>query len=200
MTTQTGLALVDMQTNLSKCFNVKFSYKEIKLALIRQFPISVSARVENMRYSDFEMLMRPSNKKFQSYVARKMKLQKDGDAIENLYAVTDLGVQAVTHIKLGKFWEELLQLENQLELTRKYKLSQINIKDCFRCFDENRRGYVTLEDYYTFFENYYTEELPMSTEEIEYLFRRHDKEKLGRVTEAVFLKELMPLEDYIIID
>ena len=29
------LALVDMQTSLSKSFNVKFSYKEIKLALIR---------------------------------------------------------------------------------------------------------------------------------------------------------------------
>jgi Ca2+-binding EF-hand superfamily protein len=39
--------------------------------------------------------------------------------------------------------------------------------------------------------------LPVSTEEIDYLFKRHDKEKLGRVTEAEFLKELMPLDDYI---
>ena len=30
-----NLPLVDLQTNLSKLFSVKFSYKEIKLALIR---------------------------------------------------------------------------------------------------------------------------------------------------------------------
>ena len=41
-----NLPLVDLQTQLSKLFNVKFSYKEIKLALIRQFPISACGRVE----------------------------------------------------------------------------------------------------------------------------------------------------------
>lgn len=45
-----NLPMVDLQTNLSKLFNVKFSYKEIKLALIRQFPISAAGRVEQMRY------------------------------------------------------------------------------------------------------------------------------------------------------
>lgn len=63
-----NLPLVDLQTNLSKLFNVKFSYKEIKLALIRQFPISAATRVEQMRYQDFQELMRPKNKEFQSYV------------------------------------------------------------------------------------------------------------------------------------
>lgn len=48
-----NLPLVDLQTQLSKMFNVKFSYKEIKLALIRQFPISACGRVEQMRYMDF---------------------------------------------------------------------------------------------------------------------------------------------------
>lgn len=62
------------------------------------------------------------------------------------------------------------------------------------------KGYALLEDYYNFFENFYSEELPIATEDIEYLFKRHDKEKIGRVTEASFLKELMPLEDYIVID
>ena len=80
---------------------------------------------------------------------------------------------------------------------RKYKLSQINIRDAFRCMDKAGRGFLNLEDYYNFFENYYSEDLPVSTEEIDYLFKRHDKEHLGRVTEAVFLKELMPMEDYI---
>lgn len=45
-----NLPMVDLQTQLSKNFNVKFSYKEIKLALMRQFPISSSHRVEQMRY------------------------------------------------------------------------------------------------------------------------------------------------------
>lgn len=80
---------------------------------------------------------------------------------------------------------------------RKYKLSQINIRDAFRCIDLSGHGYCTLEDYYNFFEEYYSEDLPVSTEEIDYLFKRHDREKLGRVTEAEFLKELMPLDDYI---
>ena len=83
---------------------------------------------------------------------------------------------------------------------RKYKLSQINIRDAFRCVDRQMKGYALLEDYYNFFENFYSEELPIATEDIEYLFKRHDKEKIGRVTEASFLKELMPLEDYIVID
>lgn len=94
-------------------------------------------------------------------------------------------------------FEDLLQLENQLEMHRKYKLSQINIRDAFKCIDLSSRGFATLEDYYIFFEDYYSESLPVSTEEIDYLFKRHDKDKHGRVTEAEFLKELMPLEDYI---
>ena len=69
-----NLALLDLQTSLSKYFNVKFSYKEIKLALIRQFPISASGRVEKLRYSDFEDLMKPKSKEFKSYVQRKLKL------------------------------------------------------------------------------------------------------------------------------
>jgi len=100
-------------------------------------------------------------------------------------------------MKVGKLFEDLLQLENQLEMHRKYKLSQINIRDCFRCIDASGKGFNTLEDYYNFFEDYYCDNLPVSTEEIDYLFKRHDKEGLGRVTEAVFLKELMPMEDFV---
>ena len=66
--------------------------------------------------------------------------------------------------------------------------------------DRYKRGYTTLEDYYVFIEEFYCEDLPISTEEIDYLFKRHDKEKMGRVTEATFLKELMPLDDYIVIE
>lgn len=144
--------------------------------------------------------MKPKSKEFKSYVQRKLKLQKEADMAANVNQQTELGVTALTHMKLGQLFEDLLQLENQLEMHRKYKLSQINIRDCFRCMDRFKRGYLTLKDYYNFFEDYYCEDLPVSTEEIDYLFKRHNKEKMGRVTEATFLKELMPLEDYIIID
>lgn len=110
---------------------------------------------------------------------------------------TEAGLSFPTHMKVGKLFEDLLQQENQLEMHRKYKLSQINIRDAFRCMDAYGHGFLTLEDYYNFFEEYYCENLPVSTEEIDYLFKRHDKESLGRVTEATFLKELMPMEDYI---
>ena len=64
------LPLTDMQTNLSKYFNVKFSYKEIKLALIRQFPISKANRIELMRYADFENMIKPKSKDFMTYVEK----------------------------------------------------------------------------------------------------------------------------------
>ena len=74
------------------------------------------------------------------------------------------------------------------------------IADAFKCIDQQNKGYALLDDYYNFFEQFYCEDLPVSSEEIEFLFNRHNKEKVGRVTEAVFLKELMPLDDYIVID
>lgn len=150
------LPQVDLQTQLSKLFNVKFSYKEIKLALMRQFSISSSQRVEQMRYQDFVDLMRPKNKEFQSYIDRKLKSYKDADKVISFSQKTECGLTFETHMKLGKFFEDLLQLENQLEMHRKYKLSQINIRDCFRVMDGNHRGFVTLEDYYNFFEDFYS--------------------------------------------
>ena len=94
--------------------------------------------------------MRPKNKEFQSYVQRKLKDAKRD--ITSLYQKTEIGLNPDTHMKLGKLFEDLLQLENQLEMHRKYKLSQINIRDAFRVMDFGRRGYTTLEDYYSFFE------------------------------------------------
>ena len=55
------------------------------------------------------------------------------------------------------------------------------------------KGFCTLHDYFAFFESSYCEDLPVSTEEITYLFKRHDKERQGRVTEADLRKELTPL-------
>ena len=79
---------------------------------------------------------------------------------------------------LGKLFEDLLSKENALELERKYKLSQINIRDAFRVIDQQGKGYATLDDYYQFFEKYYYEG-PMDTSDVDYLFHRHDKEGIA---------------------
>ena len=102
------LPQVDLQTQLSKNFNVKFSYKEIKLALMRQFPISSSHRVEQMRYHDFQDLMRPKNREFQSYIERKLKSSKDADKVVSVNQKTDCGISFETHMKVGKLFEDLL--------------------------------------------------------------------------------------------
>lgn len=85
------------------------------MALMRQFPISYAGRVENMRYNDFEKLLKPRNKKFASYVKRKMQLQNQGDSEVDMNVQTDIGCSAGTHIMIGKFFEDLLQLETTIE-------------------------------------------------------------------------------------
>jgi len=83
-----------------------------------------------------------------------------------------------------------------LEVHRKYKISQINIKELYRSIDREMKGFCTLHDYFAFFESSYCEDLPVSTEEITYLFKRHDRERQGRVTEMDLRKELMPLDEF----
>jgi hypothetical protein len=39
------------------------------------------------------------------------------------------------------------------------------------------KGFCTLHDYFVFFEGFVPKELPMSTEEITYLFKRHDRQR-----------------------
>jgi len=80
---------------------------------------------------------------------------------------------------LGKLFEDMLSMENGLELDRKYKLSQINIRDSFRIIDKQGKGYATLDDYYQFFDKYYYFDQPLETHLIDYLFHRHDKEGIA---------------------
>ena len=52
--------------------------------------------------------MRPKNKEFQSYVQRKLKSHGDSDQVINMYSQTDVGISYITHMKLGKLFEDLL--------------------------------------------------------------------------------------------
>lgn len=42
-----------------------------------------------MRYQDFQELMKPKNREFQSYVQRKLKGTKDADKVVTAYQQTD---------------------------------------------------------------------------------------------------------------
>lgn len=54
-------------------FGKKLGYSEMKLAMLRQFPLDAENRVEQMRYTDFLDLSRPRNPEFSQYVNRKMR-------------------------------------------------------------------------------------------------------------------------------
>ena len=75
-----------------------------------------------------------------------------------------------------------------------YKIPQINLTDLYRSIDKELKGFCTLHDYFMFFESSYCEDLPVSTEEITCLFKRHDRQRQGRVTEDDLRKELTPLD------
>lgn len=98
-----------------------------------------------------------------------------------------------------KLFEDMVILENQLEIQRKRKIKQINIKDLFKIIDHNDKGYAIFDDYLKFFEEFYNGKLPISQEEIRYLFKRHDKEGNNFVKEIEFLKELLALEEILLI-
>ena len=102
-----------------------------------------------------------------------------------------------TKAKFAKLFEDLIRLENDIEMARKYNIPQVNIRDLYKAIDKDMKGFATLKDYFAFFESSYCEDLPLSTEEITYLFKRHDRERQGRVTHTDLLKELMPLDEYI---
>jgi hypothetical protein len=55
------------------------------------------------------------------------------------------------------------------------------------------KGFCTLHDYFVFFEGFLPKELPISTEEVTYLFKRHDRQRQGRVTEADLTWEITPV-------
>lgn len=83
------LVLCDLQAMLSKIFNVRLSYKDMKLAILRQFPIDNVNRVEQMRYTDFLDLVKPRNPEFSQYVNRKMRESTIGYSFEANLGLTE---------------------------------------------------------------------------------------------------------------
>ena len=100
----TQLALVDLQTTLEKQFNLYYTYKQTKNALLRQFTVYAPLRVEKMRYSDFQDMMYPRSKQFQNYIKKKQRTTKDSDMIVNLSKKGGVDLCLQTKMMLKKFF------------------------------------------------------------------------------------------------
>lgn len=63
--------------------------------------------------------------------------------------------------------------------------------------DRRRKGYALVDDYLEFFKEHYYGGLPFTHEDICYLFKRHDRFKLGKITSADFLRDISPLTNHL---
>ncbi len=49
-----------------------------------------------------------------------------------------------------------------------------------------------IEDYVQYFKAYYPGEVPFSMDDINYLFKRHDRQREGKVSDIDFTREIYP--------
>ena len=80
-----------------------------------------------MRYTDYLQLIKPRNAEFSEYVNRKMHESDLGYDME-----LSFGMKDPTKERFGRLFKDMVTLENELELQRKYKINQINVSDLFR--------------------------------------------------------------------
>ncbi len=108
------------------------------------------------------------------------------------------GVSEETHLKLRKLFLDSLILENELERQRRSPELRAEVEDAHlvvfnTIIDRKRRGYALVDDYLEFFKEHYYGGLPFTHEDICYLFKRHDRFKLGKVVSTDFLRDITPL-------
>ena len=105
-----------------------------------------------MRFTDYVNLVKPRSEPFSDYVNRRMHESDIGYNFDSSYGMKDSTKQ-----KFARLFTDMIELENDLELQRKYKIAQISIRDVYRAIDQDVKGFCTLADYYAFFESKYCE-------------------------------------------
>ena len=141
-------------------------------------------------YTDFMQLLAPRNPEFATYAQKKVR----GDA--KLQQI-ERGVSEETHMMLRKLFEDMTVFENDLERARKGRIGkEINGNDIFNLINEQQEEFVSINDYLKYFKENYVGELPFCSEDVGYLFKRHDRYKQGRVSQTDFIRELMPLPTF----
>jgi len=84
-----------------------------------------------MRYTDYLDLVKPKNPEFAHYVNKRLH---DSDIGYDF--APNFGLCESSKAKFSKFFEDLILIENDLEMQRKYKIPQINVKDLYRAIDQ----------------------------------------------------------------
>ena len=97
---------------------------------------------------------------------------------------------------MQKLFEDLTALEVELEKLRYHLTKFVNEAELRMIFrrgmDRGGKGYALIEDYLDFFKRHYTGEMPFSPDDINNLFKRHDKFRRQKVLESDFVKEILP--------
>jgi GGDEF domain-containing protein len=94
---------------------LEFSFNEIIVAVSRLLGRDVSGREFGFRlkYADFVDIMMPHNQEFSHYIAKR--LHQESQTHLNIYQELQKGISQPTHLKLQKFFEDFIILENELE-------------------------------------------------------------------------------------
>ena len=57
----------------------------------------------------------------------------------------NLGLSQKTGAKFAQLFDDMIRLENDLEIQRKYKISQVNIRQLYMHIDRDMKGFCTLK-------------------------------------------------------
>eukprot|EP00347_Sterkiella_histriomuscorum_P020366 403338084 len=194
-----NLSLQILKDLLGSHFDLTFNYEEIRQAISRQLP--ELGKDQNIRYSEFIILLLPKNSEFAQYINKKTKqdfMSSHTSSTKYLDQEEDLmrqGISEVTHLKLRKLFEDMIILESELEKLRvrlTMEVGERDLKEIFRGLDRGQKGHALIDDYLEFFKLNYNGELPFSADDIHYLFKRHDRYRCGKVLEVDFIKEIVP--------
>ena len=150
--------------------------------------------------------MLPKNPDFASFMHRRIRdetlnqphFPEGGQHFSEDEQMLSRGVSEDTHMKLRKLFLDCLILENELEGQRRSPEVRGEVEDAHlvvfnTMIDRGRRGYATVEEYLEFFKEHYYGGLPFTHDDICYLFKRHDRFKLGKVVSTDFLRDITPL-------
>ncbi|CDW87998.1 ras-related protein rab-4b-like [Stylonychia lemnae] len=180
------------QTNLAhlyKFFHECIDFDRI-IEIDKQLP--EIANDQMIRQKDFLILFMPRNAEFAMYLNRKSR-QDFIEAEEQELLMK--GISEETHLRLLKFFQDFIALESELENQRhqlQNQLTEEQIKIIFKSVDKNKKGHAIVEDYLEYFKDHYNGGMPFTNDDIHYLFKRHDRYRVGKVLEQDFIKELTP--------